>query len=319
MPHRKGVELTGSDRCIISSSLTSYCYPRTILSLPELSIRFLFTVTTLAPMEPTKHMHWRPGLGTYTYRGSESVSTELDKIIDTQAVDSIVDEVQFSIVCYDCGKHFWSRSKADSHAALTAHVLHEDNTSPYSPVYSPVTIAESPTATPASTGTQAKASSDISIPNQQDSGGSENGEYPICFNGSRYYCGSEAAKNRAKTKHMQDTELVPSSVPHGSPTSAVVSAAVRPTSPASNYGMLPSSPYWNTAPGYISPVANGATIPTSPCPTIEQTTNRGLLATSPLYGGVSPTSTDRLTNSKSSHAMDPFIERVSLHLIPNVS
>lgn len=270
-------------------------------------------------MEPTNHKHWLPGLGTYIYRGSGSVSTKLDKIIDTQAMDSTVDEVQFSIVCYDCGKHFWSRSKADSHAALTAHILHEDNTSPYSPVYSPVTIPKSPTATPASTGTQAKVSSDISIPDQEDSGGNENGEYPICFNGSRYYCGSEAAKNHAKTKNLKATGLVHSSVPDGSPTSEIASAAVTPASPASNYSILPSSPYWNTTPGHIYLVANGATIPTSPCPTIEQTTNRALLATFPVYGGVSPTSTDRLTNSASSYAMDRLTESVSLPPVPNVS
>lgn len=264
-------------------------------------------------------MHWLPGLGTHVYRGSESVSTELDKIPDTQAVDSTVDEVQFSIVCYDCGKHFWSRSKADSHAALTAHVLHEDNTSPYLPVYSPDPIAESPTAVPASTRTHVRASSDISISGQEDSGGSENGEYPICLNGSRYYCVSEAANNHATTKNMQGTELVPSSVPHGSPTSAIASPAVTSASPASNHSMLPSSPYWNGTPGYISLVANGATFPTSRCPASEQTTIREFQASSPVYGGVRPTSTDRLTNSISSHAMDPFIGRYFPHPVPSVS
>ena len=75
------------------------------------------------------HINWLPGLGDLSHHGSNSLSTpraELETGLNTQAGESEVDEVQDSIVCDDCGKQFWSRSKADSHAALTAHVLWED-------------------------------------------------------------------------------------------------------------------------------------------------------------------------------------------------
>ena len=189
----------------------------------------------------------------------------------------------------------------------------------YSPVYSPVTIPESPTASPASPHTQAKASPDISIPNQEDSEDSGIGEYPICFDRGRFFYNSEAANDPAKIEYMQDTELLPSSGPGGSPSSATVNAAVTPTSPASNSSMLPSSPYWNTTPGYISLTANGATTPTSPWSTTEQTTNRAVLDTTSVHRDVSPSSTHRLTNSTSDHAMDPYTKEVFLPTVPNVS
>ena len=96
----------------------------------------------MIPVVPENDMDWLPGLGRQSHSGPCCFPSELETGLNTQVTDPKIDEVEFSIVCNDCGKHFWSRFKAKSYAALTAHVLHEEHTSPSSPV----TVPESPTA-----------------------------------------------------------------------------------------------------------------------------------------------------------------------------
>ena len=170
---------------------------------------------------------------------------ELKTGLDTQAADPKVDEVQYSIVCDDCGKHFWSRSKADSHGALTAHVLHEEFISPQSPVivgnFPAASSASAPDSSPPLTSAiEAEASPYADTPDSEDS---ENDEYSICFDCGRHFWSHEAANNHAKTGHMHDTEMVPSSAPDMYDTSAVAGPAVTPTSLAASLSISPS-PHW---------------------------------------------------------------------------
>ena len=243
-------------------------------------------------------MDWLPGLGTQSRSGCNPFSAELEAGFNTQAVHSKNDEVQYSIVCDDCGKYFWSRSKADFHAAVTAHALHRDNTSRCSSVTSP----GSPTASPASlpetdtnstSGREANASPSGDTTDQEDSGDSGDEEYSI-------------ADSSARKGLVHDTELVPSSVSDGSLTSATVGPAVNAASPAVNPGIHPDNVYWNSRRGYDFLAAKGQN-PTSPCWTNDRPTRPAVCPTRPVYDrGISPTSIHRTPSPTSSHAMNPF-------------
>ena len=251
-----------------------------------------------------------PGLGTQSHKASNPFSTELEAGLNTQAMHSNADEVQYSIVCNDCGKHFWSRSKANFHTALTAHVLHKGNTSPSSPV----TYLESPSAslvslretdpvfTPAR---DANASPNVDIPGQEDSGDSGDEEYSI-------------ANKRAKIGHMHYTELVPSSFPDGSFTSATVGPAVNAASPAANPSIHPDNVYWNSRRGYDS-LAAKSNNPTSSFWTNDRPTRPAVCPTRPVYDrGISPISTHATTSPTSSHAMNPFQKHFARPTMLNV-
>ncbi|KAF6237001.1 hypothetical protein HO173_004880 [Letharia columbiana] len=268
------------------------------------------------------HMDWLPGLGSPSHSGSNAVSTPraaLETSLNTQTADSKVDEVQYSIVCDDCGKHFWSRSKANSHAALTAHVLHEEIESP--------TVSNSPAATPASApetttpftpAIKVEASPNTDTPGQEEREGSGDGKYSVCFGCGRHFGSHEAAYNHAKAEHMQDTELVPSSAPDGSPTFAAVGPAVPPTSPAANPSIHPSSLYQITGPDTTSLAANGGIIPTSLYWATEQTPDYAISPTSPVYNrGVSPTLMYRIAGPTSDHAMALLRKEIARPPVPN--
>ena len=201
----------------------------------------LLTLTIVAPMGSNDQMGWLPGLGTRT-RSRRQTFADLEFIRDIKTIDPSVDEVQFSIVCEGCGKHFWSRSKAKSHAALTTHILHEDTLPD-----SPVPILESPAASPASTHTLAEASRDMNPAEQErteDSGDDEHGSYFDCGEILGYY---EAANKHANIECKQDTPFVPSSAPNGSLTSAMPSAAAACDNPATDSSIHPNSPSWNAS------------------------------------------------------------------------
>ena len=218
-------------------------------------------------MDSNDQMEWLPGLGIQSRAGFK-VFADTETIRDTQAVDLSVDKVQFSIVCEDCGKHFWSRSKANSHAALTTHELHEDATLPESPV----AIPEPPTTSPASTCTLADVCVDLESAEQEGSGDSGGDDYGPSFERGEfpYYFG--AANNHANLECMQDTELVPSSASDGSPISDFLSAAVARDTPAVDSSIHPNSPSWN---------AGRARLP-------NMTTTGVSSSTSPVYRGRSP-------------------------------
>lgn len=175
-------------------------------------------------MRSTDHMDWLPGLGNAHQSRSKSITasrTELETGLNTQVATSSIDEVQYSIVCDDCGKHFWSRSKADSHAALTAHVLHEEIISPYTTEPIPNSpAASSPSAIDAATLLTSMKEAEFSIkeesPDDEDSEGSESEEYSRCFDCGRHFWSYKAARNHAKIGHVQGIEMVPSSAPDGS-------------------------------------------------------------------------------------------------------
>lgn len=263
----------------------------------------------MVPIGSNDQMDWLPGLGTKSRSGCNPFSAELEAGLNTKAVPSEVDEVQYSIVCDDCGKHFWSHSKANFHTALTAHVLHKENTSPNSPV----TFLESPTASSASlldtttdltSAREADASPNGDITDQENSGDIGDEEYSI-------------ANDHVEIGHMHDTELVHSSVPDGSTFSATVGPAVYATSPAANPGGVhPDTVYWNTRPGNNSPTAKGKN-PTSSFWT-NRPTRPGVCPTRPVYDrGISPTSTHG-TSPTSSHAMKLFQKHFARPTMLNV-
>ena len=226
-------------------------------------------------------MEWLPGLGIQSRSGSE-IFADPETIRDTQAQDPSVDGVQFSIVCENCGKHFWSRSKANSHAALTTHVLHEDDILPDSPV----TIPESPTTSPVPTHTLIEACQDVNAADQEGSQVSGGDEYDSFFDYSgSSYC-YESATEHANVKCIQDTEVVPSSATGGSPTSSMLSAAVARDTLPTDSSIHPSSrsrsarharlPNTTTtgASGSISPVYKGDVIPNTTYGTSSEISGR---------------------------------------------
>ena len=250
-------------------------------------------------MVSNDQMEWLPGLGIQSRSGPE-IFADVETIRDIQTVDPTVDEVQFSIVCEDCGKHFWSRSKANSHAALTTHVLHENDPMPESPV----TILESPTTSPAPTHTLAEASSDVKSADQEGSQDSGGDDYGSSFDCSEFsYC-YEAANKHTNIECMQDTQLVPSSAADGSPTSSILSAAVARDTPATNSSLHPSSP---------SRSARCARLP-------NMTTTGASSSTSPIYkGDVIPTTTYEGASETSDRVIDPFPKQSPPPSVPNVS
>ena len=282
----------------------------------------------MASTGPNHHTGWLPGLGHQSDAGATSFSAELETSLDTQAIDPKFDAVQYSIVCDGCGKHFWSRSKADAHAALTAHDLHKEHISPSSPV----TLLESPTASPASSlGTNAFVASAIGAragPNMDNSDREDNEdsgdeEYSRCYDCGEPFWSREAANNHAKLQHTQSKEFVPSSVADGSPASATAGPAVIPTSLAADSSVHPNTVCWNTRPGYNPFAANGGTNPTSPSWSEIQTISLANAPTSPVFsptfpvygGGINPTS----TYGTISHAMDPIPNQFSSPTVPGVS
>ncbi len=263
--------------------------------------------------ETDDHMEWLPGLGTPSHSGSKSTSAsgaELETGLNTQAADPKVDEVQYSIVCDDCGKHFWSRFKAHSHAALTAHVLHREIISPSSPV----TIPDSPVACLASapnTNTVLTSAKDVEASFNAETSDTEGGtdsedeERLLRFDSNRHFRSYEAANNNSKIGHMQNTNMVPSSVPEGSPTFAITCPAVT-TSSAANPSIHPSFPYWYTGPGTASILTNGDKTPTSPYSNVKAMSGHSLSPTSPVYnGGANWTSPRWTTKQMTSRAISP--------------
>ena len=80
-------------------------------------------------------MDWLPGLGKISHDASgpgSAPDARFRNHLKIQAVNSENNEVEFSIVCDDCNKHFWSRSNADCHAAITGHCLYKP-TKPFDP------------------------------------------------------------------------------------------------------------------------------------------------------------------------------------------
>ena len=263
----------------------------------------LLIVTTVASMCSNDQMEWLPGLGIQSRSGSE-IFGDVEHIRDTQAIDPSVDEVQFSIVCEDCGKHFWSRSKANSHAALTTHVLHEDDAMPDSPV----TIPESPTTSPASTHTLAEACRDVKSAGQEDSEDKGGDGCGSSFDYSEFSYYYEAANKDVSIECTQDVELVPSSTPDESPATGILSAAVDRDIPDTDSSIHPSihpsSPSWS---------ARYARLPNT-------TTTGASTSTSPVYKGVVVPTTRYGTSSETSDlVLDPLRKQSLPPFAPNVS
>lgn len=110
--------------------------------------------------------------------------------------------------------------KADSHAALTAHVLHNETISPTSPVSVPNPSAANSASSPEintlfTHAVEVEISPNIDTPNQEDS---EDAEHPICFDCGRHFWSQEVAHIHALIAHMHDTGIVRSSAPDRSPT-----------------------------------------------------------------------------------------------------
>lgn len=270
-------------------------------------------------------MNWLPGLGSPPPSSQNSFSVPPDPEFD---------EVEYSVVCDGCGKHFWSLSKAYSHAALTAHVLHKETISPsshagvlHSPVNNSARALETNTVFPSTA--EAEANTDTS--DQEDGEDSGDDKYPLCYECGRYFWSHEEADYHAKIGHMQDTVIIPSSDPDGWPTSASASPVLTPTSPAANSSIHPSYPYWNIGPGTASLAGNEGTTPNSPYWTTEPETDRAISPAYPLYdGGVNSTSPGYSeganppsmylnTSPTSGHAMTLFGEQFARPFVPNVS
>ena len=280
----------------VSSNTSSFCKPS------------LITVTMMPPMESNDHINWLPGLGSQSHSFPDMAlapPAKLETGFNTKAA-KVVDEEQNSIVCHDCGKHFWRRSTADSHAALTAHVLHEDIISPSSPVIVP----SSPTATWASaprmntslsSATDAETSPNTDILDQGNIGDEE---YSICSECGGHFWSYDAANIHARMGHMQDIEMVPSSVSDAShsPTFSATVLAVTPTFPAT-----------------ASHPAIRGTAPTSPPCTTEHT--RGAFSpTSPIdYEDNIPASAYGTTSPTSGHATALLWEYFAHPTVPDVS
>ena len=256
-------------------------------------------------------MNWLPGLGNppHTSQNSNSCSPP----------DPEVDEVEFSVVCDGCGTHFWSLSKAHSHAALTAHVLREITMSPSSPVgvlHSPVNSSARASETNTVSISTAEAEADTS--DQEDGEDSGDDNYPMCYDCGRYFWCHEEADYHARIGHIQDTETVPST--DGSSTSASASPVLNPAFTAAESSIHSSYPYWNfpTPPGYsggvnlTSPRYNEGVNP-------NPLGNNGSINTTSLShnGGANPAFTYLNTSPTSGHAMTLF--GITRPFLPNIS
>ena len=125
------------------------------------------------------------------------------------------DEVQYSIVCEDCGKHFWSRSKAVSHAALTAHVLNDEMMLSPSPIIIPdspttgsVSVPNPTTAVISAMDAEVNQKADA-IDDHEDSEGSEDEDESICFDCGRHFWSQKAAHNHAMIGHVHGAGKAP--------------------------------------------------------------------------------------------------------------
>ncbi len=282
----------------------------------------------MALTKSNEDMDWLPGLGKSSHGASNSFSApraDLETAFNTQAVD---DAVQYSIECEDCGKHFWSRAKAHSHAAMTAHVLRKPSTSPLFP-RSPATIsAFAPQMDTLFSEREREASSDpdtlfvkteavaSSDPDLLDQDFSEGSGDIICIDCDRRFRSYEAVNDHAKRAHRPDTEIVPSSIPDGFPASTADTAgpAVKATYSTANPSINTDSVYWNTKPGHIY---LGGKHPTSPCLNAEQTIPHAIFPTHPLYDGAgNATSTYGFISPTSSHSADLSRGRLA---VPDVS
>ncbi len=333
MPHLKNV-LSLQDLNIIKIHSSSQLHITNHKLLPQHLHLSSVTVTIMISTETDDHMEWLPGLGTPSHSGSKSTSAsgaELETGLNTQAADPNVDEVQYSIVCDDCGRHFWSRFKAHSHAALTAHVLHREIISPSSPV----TIPDSPAACLASAPTSAKdTEASFNTETSDTEGGidSEDEEHSLRFDSNRHFRSYEAANNDSKTGNMQNADMVPSSVPEGSH-NFVIACPAATVFCAAKPSINPSFLYRNTGPGTAallkdretptslysdpkataghavsptSPVYNRGANPTSPRWTTKQMTGRAISPTSPGYhGGANPIPPHWTTEQMTGRAISP--------------
>ena len=233
----------------------------------------------MAPIESKDLMDWLPGLGSSSHAGSDALSAPrvaLETGVVTQAGDPQADEVEYSIVCDGCGKHFWSQSKATSHAALTGHVLCEEMVSPCPSVTGsnlPVASKASAAATNAAakSGTEADASPSSDTLDQED--GDDSGEEE----------GSVAPASPALNRHIHSSFL------HwitGPGTASI----------AANGDTNPTSLCWTT-----ERTTNHEISPTFPA------YDGGANPTHPSYdGGVNPTATFEMTSPTSDHATALF-------------
>ena len=192
----------------------------------------------MTPLETADHtMDWLPGLNNPSHSASNSVSTprtDFETSLKTQTTDPEIDEVQYSIVCEDCGEHFWSRSKAFSHSALTAQVFHKEIMLPHSPV----TIPESPITSSASaprlnTAFTSAMEAEVgrkadAVDDHEDSEDSEDEDESICFDCGRHFWSQKAAHNHAMIGHVHGADIAPSSASDGAPTFAAVGPTTAP-------------------------------------------------------------------------------------------
>ena len=250
------------------------------------------------PMDSNVHMDWLR-YGTQSHSISDPASApcmEVEAGLNTTS-DRVLDQVQYPIVCHTCGKHFWSHSRADSHSVLTEHVLYDDTSSLSSPVMVPSSPAATSTSAPRMNtsftyATDAETSPHRDIFDQGDSKDIGDEEYSMCSGCGRVFWSYEAANRHARIGHMQDTEMVSSSIPDGSPTFAALA------SPPAIRDSVPSSPSWTT-----EHTNSRAFSPTSPISSEDQ------LSTS-TYGNTSPTS---------DHDTALFMEQLAHLLVPDVS
>ena len=242
----------------------------------------LLTITNRTPRETAYHkMDCLPGLSNQSHKASDSVPmfrADFETGLNTQTTDPDADEVQYSIVCEDCNKHFWSRSKAVSHAALTAHVLNEEMM--MSP--SPVIIPESPTTGSASAprlNTAITPAVDIevnqkadAIDDYEDSEGSENEDESICFDCGRHFWSQKAAHNHAMIAHVHGADRAPLGASGRPPWAAATLAAPGWSERTISHALTPinldhDGDVNHTAPGYHGYLdgtqANGTTFQTN--------------------------------------------------------
>ena len=254
----------------------------------------------MPPTDSNGHMDWIR-FGTQSHPFSDPASAphaELETALNTKATDRVLDQVQYPIACHSCGKHFWSHSRADSHAALTEHnVLHENISSLNSPVMVPSSPAATSTSAPRMAmsftyATDAETSLHTDILDQGDSEDIGDEEYSMCSGCGRVFWSYEVADNHARIGHMQDIEMVSLSIPDGSPTFVAIN------SPPAIRGTAPTSPSWTT-----ERFNSRSFSPTSPIPSEDQ-------LSAFTYGNTSPTS---------DHDPALFMEELAHLLVPDVS
>ena len=197
----------------------------------------------MTPVKTARHkLDCLPGLSNPSDKASDSVPmfrADFETGLNTQTTDPDVDEVQFSIVCENCSKHFWSRSKAVSHAALTAHVLNEEM------MLSPVIIPESPvtgsaSAPRAKTAITSAMNAEVNqkadaIDNYEDSEDGEDEDESICFDCGRHFWSQKAAHNHAMIGHAHGADIAPSSASSGPPWAATLSPRMGERTPSPTF------------------------------------------------------------------------------------